>query len=58
MRRREFTALAGASIAWPFAAIAQEPGRIYRLGFLEPDLIDRKLPSSIVFFNDATPRFR
>jgi putative tryptophan/tyrosine transport system substrate-binding protein len=27
-------ALAGASVAWPFPAMAQEPGRIYRLGCL------------------------
>ncbi len=32
MRRREFVALFGASVAWPFAALAQEPGRTYRLG--------------------------
>jgi putative ABC transport system substrate-binding protein len=36
MRRREFIALAGASVAWPFAAIAQEAGRKYRIGFLLP----------------------
>jgi putative ABC transport system substrate-binding protein len=34
VRRREFIALAGASVTWPFAATAQEPGRTYRLGFL------------------------
>jgi putative tryptophan/tyrosine transport system substrate-binding protein len=34
MRRREFVALMGASVAWPFAAMAQEPGRNYRIGCL------------------------
>jgi putative tryptophan/tyrosine transport system substrate-binding protein len=34
MRRREFIALMGASVAWPSTAMAQEPGRTYRLGCL------------------------
>ena len=34
MRRREFIALMGASVTWPFATMAQEPGRTYRLGAL------------------------
>jgi putative ABC transport system substrate-binding protein len=38
MRRREFIALSVASVAWPFAAMAQQAGRTYRLGclFAEP----------------------
>jgi putative tryptophan/tyrosine transport system substrate-binding protein len=37
MRRREFiTLVAGAMVELPFAAIAQEAGRIYRYGILEP----------------------
>jgi hypothetical protein len=27
--RREFIALMGATVAWPFAALAQEPARTY-----------------------------
>src|SRR6516162_10369573 len=34
MRRREFIALMGASVAWPFATLGQESGRTYRLGCL------------------------
>ena len=40
MRRREFIALMGASVAWPFAAMGQEPGRTYRLGFLSTAAAD------------------
>jgi hypothetical protein len=36
MRRLEFIALVGATIAWSCAAMAQEPGRIYRVGLVSP----------------------
>ena len=34
MRRREFIALFGASIAWPLVARAQQTGRVPRIGIL------------------------
>ena len=36
MRRRAFVGLLGASAALPFAAVAQQAGRTYRLGCLLP----------------------
>lgn len=50
MRRREFIALMGASVACPFAATAQEPGRRYRLGCLAP------FPRKMVIFWDELRR--
>jgi putative ABC transport system substrate-binding protein len=50
MRRREFIAGLGAATAEPFAAWAQEPDRIYRLGFLVP--ASRDGPAVAAFFDE------
>jgi putative tryptophan/tyrosine transport system substrate-binding protein len=52
MRRREFIALVGASVAWPFATLAQEPGRTYRVGGLSSSSGPRDSPNIVAMFDE------
>jgi putative tryptophan/tyrosine transport system substrate-binding protein len=54
MRRREFFAFMGASVASPFAVLAQQAGRTYRLGCLEP--LPRDNPANMAFFDELRRR--
>jgi putative ABC transport system substrate-binding protein len=54
MRRREFIALLGASVAWPCATMAQQAGRTYRLGCLFP--LTRDAPINVGFFEELRRR--
>jgi putative ABC transport system substrate-binding protein len=50
MDRRAFIAALGGAVAWPLIARAQQPGRIYRIGFLTP--IPRDRPPVVALFDE------
>jgi putative ABC transport system substrate-binding protein len=56
MRRREFIALMGATVTWPFAAMAQQAGRTYRIGGLSSSSGPRNFSPPLVAMFDELRR--
>jgi ABC-type uncharacterized transport system substrate-binding protein len=50
MRRRDFITLLSSTAVWPLVARAQQPGRVYRLGFLIP--AGRETAAVAAFFDE------
>ena len=51
LKRRAFITLFGSTaVMWPLAALAQQPGRTYRLGFFLP--VARDAPAMVAFFDE------
>ena len=54
MNRREFiTLIGGAAVAWPFAARAQQPERVRRIGLLMGTAHDREGQARVTAFKQG-----
>jgi len=50
MRRREFIKFLGGAATWPLEALAQEPGRVYRLAIVTT--AGRDEPPTLAFLDE------
>jgi hypothetical protein len=61
MRRREFIPFLGGALAWPLPAHAQQPTKVIRIGFLDPEfasdaeVYNERFRAGLRAFNPTNP---